>query len=127
MQNETKNQDCASLHDPIRARKRKQKNTFLIDFFLFFTLFSHIGYPGQPAMSESLTGVSKAVIYFAGEDPFCEAVVKNKIQRVRQDGLFYSDCKQLTDRPEVDGKRLFGSFCGFGQKEHKQSSIVRSL
>lgn len=39
MQKETKDQDCASLPDPLQTRKLKQKKTFDADIFLFLNAF----------------------------------------------------------------------------------------
>nr|WP_297167300.1 hypothetical protein [uncultured Dysgonomonas sp.] len=39
MQNETKDQDYASLPDPLRTRKLKQKKTFNADILLFLNAF----------------------------------------------------------------------------------------
>ncbi|QIK58474.1 hypothetical protein G7050_00920 [Dysgonomonas sp. HDW5A] len=55
MQNETKDQDYASLPDPLRSRKLKQKKTFNVDTLLFLNAFFILRVPRATGKVGNLT------------------------------------------------------------------------
>ncbi|QIK58418.1 hypothetical protein G7050_00610 [Dysgonomonas sp. HDW5A] len=55
MQNETKDQDYASLPDPLRSRKLKQKKTFNVDTLSFLNAFFILRVPRATGKVGNLT------------------------------------------------------------------------